>query len=64
MRPADANETAQAWRLAVDADKPVGLVLTRQDIPVLAETEALAEAGVAKGGYVLAAGRAASRGSC
>ena len=46
MRPADANETAQAWRLAVDTDEPVGLVLTRQDIPVLAETEALAEAGV------------------
>ena len=37
MRPADANETAQAWRLAVEADGPVGLVLTRQDIPVLAE---------------------------
>ena len=54
VRPADANETAQAWRLAVDAEKPVGLVLSRQDIPVLAETEALAEAGVAKGGYVLA----------
>ena len=44
----------QAWRLAVDAERPVGLVLSRQDIPVLAETEALAEAGVAKGGYVLA----------
>ncbi len=54
VRPADANETLQAWRLAVDADKPVGLALSRQDIPVLAETEALAEAGVAKGGYVLA----------
>ena len=36
IRPADANETAQAWRLAVEADGPVGLVLTRQDIPVLA----------------------------
>ncbi len=38
VRPADANETAQAWRLAVEADGPVGLVLTRQDVPVLAET--------------------------
>ena len=38
VRPADANETAQAWRLAVEANGPVGLVLTRQDVPVLAET--------------------------
>ena len=35
VRPADANETAQAWRLAVEADGPVGLVLTRQNVPVL-----------------------------
>ena len=55
VRPADANETAQAWRLAVESDEPVGLVLTRQDVPVLAETAVLAEAGVPKGGYVLAA---------
>ena len=53
VRPADANETAQAWRLAVEADGPVGLVLTRQDIPVLAET---ADRGCRRrraGGYVL-----------
>jgi transketolase len=54
VRPADANETAAAWRLAVDADGPVGLVLSRQDIPVLAETAQRAGDGVAKGGYVLA----------
>jgi transketolase len=54
VRPADANETAQAWRLAVEADKPVGLALTRQDVPVLEGTAELAAAGVAKGGYVLA----------
>jgi transketolase len=54
VRPADANETAQAWRLAVEADGPVGLALTRQDVPVLAETAAGAESGVARGGYVLA----------
>jgi transketolase len=54
IRPADANETAQAWRLAVEADGPVGLVLTRQDVPVLAETGARAAEGVARGGYVLA----------
>ena len=54
VRPADANETAQAWRLAVESDGPVGLVLTRQDIPVLAETADWRAEGVAKGGYVLA----------
>ncbi len=54
VRPADANETAQAWKLAVESDGPVGLVLTRQDVPVLAETAARAASGVARGGYVLA----------
>ncbi len=53
VRPADANETAQAWRLAVDADQPVGLVLTRQDIPVLDATAERAAAGVPRGAYVL-----------
>ena len=61
VRPADANETAQAWRLAVEAEGPVGLALTRQDVPVLDETAELAAAGVAKGGYVLAE---AGRGGC
>ena len=54
VRPADANETAQAWRLAVESDEPVGLALTRQDVPVLEGTAERADAGVAKGGYVLA----------
>ena len=53
IRPADANETAQAWRLAVEADGPVGLVLTRQDVPVLAATAERAAAGVPRGAYVL-----------
>jgi transketolase len=54
VRPADANETAQAWKLAVESEEPVGIVLSRQDIPVLEGTAELAAAGVAKGGYVLA----------
>jgi transketolase len=54
VRPADANETAQAWRLAVESEEPVGLVLSRQNIPVLAETADRAAQGVEKGGYVLA----------
>jgi len=52
-RPADANECAQAWRLAVDGEGPVGLVLSRQELPVLAETAARAPEGVERGGYVL-----------
>ncbi len=54
IRPADANETAQAWRLAVEANGPVGLCLTRQNVPVLAETADRAVEGVARGAYVLA----------
>jgi len=51
MRPADANETAVCWRLAMEHKTgPVGLVLTRQKLPVLA---AEATRGAAKGGYVL-----------
>ncbi|HWF16774.1 MAG TPA: transketolase [Acidimicrobiales bacterium] len=54
IRPADANETAVAWRMAVEADGPVGLCLTRQNIPVLAETVGRAAEGVPRGAYVLA----------
>jgi transketolase len=53
IRPADANETVQAWRIAVNADGPTGLVLSRQDLPVLAETAERAADGVALGAYVL-----------
>ena len=52
IRPADANETAHAWRIAVDAGGPTGLILTRQSVPVL-EGTADAYEGVACGGYVL-----------
>jgi transketolase len=51
VRPADANETAGAWRFAVAHPGPVALLLTRQAVPVL---EGTAGADVAKGGYVLA----------
>jgi transketolase len=50
MRPADANETAQAFHIAVDREGPTGLVLTRQNVPVL---EGTANGGVAHGAYVL-----------
>jgi transketolase len=54
VRPADANETARAWRAAVEADGPLGLILTRQDVPVLAETGDGAAEGLTRGAYVLA----------
>jgi transketolase len=50
IRPADANETAAAWKVAVGSDGPTGLVLTRQKVPVL---EGTAGAPVERGAYVL-----------
>ena len=56
IRPADANETAQAWRVALErTDGPVALLLSRQGIPVLdRDGEGLAQASeLERGGYVL-----------
>ena len=53
VRPADANECAQAWRAAVDGFGPTAMILSRQSLPVLAETARLAAEGVGRGGYVL-----------
>jgi transketolase len=49
IRPADANETASAWRVAMTRRGPTALLLTRQALPVLAGTD-----DVAYGGYVIA----------
>lgn len=56
IRPADANETAAAWRIAIEhKDGPVALALTRQDLPVLdIQTYPQLPLGVRSGGYVLA----------
>lgn len=54
IRPADGNETSAAWRVAVDGDSPVALILSRQNTPVLPTTAERAVLGVAKGGYVIA----------
>lgn len=52
LRPADAFETAAAWRLAIMLKRPVALILSRQKLPLLsAET---ASSGVARGAYVVA----------
>ena len=54
IRPADANETQAAWRLAVESkDQPTALVLTRQDLPTLEGTKENAYEGVKKGAYVI-----------
>jgi transketolase len=54
VRPGDANEAIEAWRLATSRrDGPVGLALTRQKLPTLEGTRELAPDGVARGGYVL-----------
>ncbi|MGD0313461.1 MAG: transketolase [Acidimicrobiales bacterium] len=53
IRPADANETAQAWRIAVEGSGPTALILSRQELPVLAETSGAAASGVEHGAYVL-----------
>ena len=50
IRPADANETVEAWKLAVDGDGPTALILSRQGLPVLDGTGA----GLTRGAYVLA----------
>jgi transketolase len=54
LRPADARETAAAWRLAVSRRKPAVLVLTRQKLPVLDPDSDPAAREVEKGAYVLA----------
>ena len=54
LRPADANETAIAWRVAVETrDRPVLLALTRQDVPTLDRTRFAAADGLRRGAYVL-----------
>jgi transketolase len=57
VRPADANETAVAWRTILEhTDRPAGLALTRQAVPVLDRGTFASAEGVAKGAYVLAEG--------
>jgi transketolase len=53
FRPADANETVEAWRVAIGLLGPAALVLTRQALPVLDVKQYPVSAGVAKGAYTL-----------
>ena len=55
IRPADANEVAEAWRAALDRHhQPVALVLTRQDVPIIDRGRYASAEGVRRGAYVLA----------
>ncbi|MFS1514898.1 transketolase [Bacillus sp. SCS-151] len=54
IRPGDANETAAAWQVSIEAtDKPHALVLTRQNLPTLPNTKRDAYEGVKRGAYVV-----------
>jgi transketolase len=55
VRPADANETAVAWRTILErTDRPAGLALTRQKVPTWDRSRFASAEGTARGGYVLA----------
>lgn len=55
IRPADATETAAAWRVAIKTvNAPVALILSRQNLPVLNRKEYPSAVALAKGGYILA----------
>ncbi len=55
VRPGDANETVVAWRTILEhTDRPAGLCLTRQNLPVLDRSVYASAEGTARGGYVLA----------
>ncbi|HEY8534766.1 MAG TPA: transketolase [Micromonospora sp.] len=55
VRPADANETAWAWRMALEhTDRPTAIALTRQAVPVIDREKYASAEGVRYGGYILA----------
>ncbi len=51
IRPADANETREAWRMALTGAGPTALILTRQDLPILDRSGAKGD--LSQGGYIL-----------
>ena len=61
IRPADANETATAWKLVIERNKPAGLALSRQNLPVMETTKTTDSNLVGKGAYVLTEASAAPR---
>jgi transketolase len=57
IRPCDANETAEAWKFALENKAPVSLILSRQNLPVLDRGIYPAASEILKGGYVLSDSR-------
>ncbi len=53
IRPADANETVEAWRCAMKMNGPVGLVLTRQKLPIIDQEKYCPARGLFKGAYII-----------
>jgi len=53
IRPADATETAEAWRAALKSDGPTALILTRQGLPVIDRDVCAPAEGLGRGGYIL-----------
>lgn len=53
IRPADANETAVAWKVAMTRLKPVALILSRQNLPTIDRTKYASAEGLYKGAYVV-----------
>jgi transketolase len=55
IRPADANETAEAWRVALmQKERPVALILTRQAVPTFDRTKYASAEGLRRGAYIMA----------
>ncbi len=54
LRPADATETAEAWRIALQRQGPTALILSRQNLPILDRAKLAPASGVARGAYILA----------
>jgi transketolase len=55
IRPADANEVAQAWKSILMRNKPAGILLSRQNLPVFDRSVYASAEGVDKGAYILVA---------
>jgi transketolase len=53
LRPADANETAACWKIAIQAKGPVAMLLSRQKLPVLSPDRYPVDRGTRRGGYAL-----------
>ena len=64
IRPCDANEVSVCWQEIIKRSKPSGLVLSRQNLPVLDRTKFSLAKEAAKGAYVLAYGSNSSKDEC